>query len=278
MAGAETGELDRFDAATAVTEVGDGRYAATLDADYAVLGNPNGGYLLAVLARAATTNLVAGGTDHPDCIAGSASFVRATTVGEAEVELAILRRGARVSHVRATLRQRGQVTVDAELACGRLPDEPDVSYELECPVVLPDVEVCERRPVDGVPGINVEIMDRVDLRLDPAVTRWARGELVDTAEVRGWLRLADGRRMDPLALLFALDVMPPATLPVVGLGGWVPTIQLSAYVRAWPAEGWLVARQLARTIGDGLVDEVCELWDARGHAVAQATQLAVVRA
>jgi len=152
VAGAETGELDRFDAATAVTEVGDGRYAATLDADYAVLGNPNGGYLLAVLARAATTNLVAGGTDHPDCIAGSASFVRATTVGEAEVELAILRRGARVSHVRATLRQRGQVTVDAELACGRLPDEPDVSYELECPVGSPTSRSASGGQSMGCPG------------------------------------------------------------------------------------------------------------------------------
>jgi hypothetical protein len=34
---------------------------------------------------------------------------------------------------------------------------------------------------------------------------------------------------------------------------------------------------VARLVEDGLVDEVCEVWDARGRLVAQATQLAKVR-
>jgi hypothetical protein len=269
-------EGDLFDRATAVTDLGGGRYGAVLDENYSVIGNPNGGYLLAVMARAAAAFLDGAGADHADCLAASAAFVRAPALGEVEVEVSLHRRGTRVSHLRATVRQKGDVAVEAQLACGRVPAAPSPRYELECPFVLPDVEVCERRPADGLAGVTVAIMDRVDLRLDPATTGFVRGELGDTAEFRGWLQLADGRRMDPLALLFALDVLPPATF-VIGSSGWVPTVQLTAYVRAVPADGWLVARQLARAVGDGFVDEVCELWDADGHVVAQATQLAMVR-
>jgi hypothetical protein len=82
--------------------------------------------------------------------------------------------------------------------------------------------------------------------------------------------------MDPLGLLLATDVLPPATFPL-GSKGWVPTIQLSVYVRALPAQGWLRARPRARTVTGGLVDEVCELWDDSGRVVAQAVQLAMVR-
>ena len=276
MAVSDAGTVDAFDAATAVTKVRDGVYTAVLAEDYSVLGNPNGGYLLAVVARAATEHLAEVGTEHPHCLAASASFVRAPRCGEVEVELAVHRAGTRISHVRATVRQDGHVAVDAQLSCGRLAPVADVRYQVPCPLSLPDVAACERRPADGLEGITVAIMDRVDLRLDRATTGFVRGEFTDTAEVRGWLRLADGRPMDALSLLFVLDVLPPATF-AIGSMGWVPTIQLSAYVRALPAAGWLMARQIARYVADGLVDEVCELWDANGNVVAQATQLAMVR-
>ena len=35
--------------------------------------------------------------------------------------------------------------------------------------------------------------------------------------------------------------------------------------------------QRAQLVADGRVDEVCELWDAGGRLVGQATQLAAIR-
>ena len=88
--------------------------------------------------------------------------------------------------------------------------------------------------------------------------------------------MADGTAFDPLSLLLAADTLPPATFPI-GSSGWVPTIQLSVYVRRVPAAGWLLARQRAQLVSGGLVDETCELWDETGRVVAQAVQLAMVR-
>ena len=121
------------------------------------------------------------------------------------------------------------------------------------------------------------IMERVELRFDPAVLGFRRGEPTGRGELRAWLAFADGRDPDPLALLYALDGLPPATFDLAEATGWVPTLSLTAYVRALPAPGPLVVRQRAGLVEGGLVDEECEVWDSRGRLVAQATQLAAVR-
>jgi acyl-CoA thioesterase len=264
-----------FAAASAVERVGDSTYLAHLDEGFTVMGRPNGGYLLAVIARAATDHLVATGVSHPHCLAASASFIRAMECGPAQIEVEVHRSGTRISHVSAHISQAGRVAVDALLSCGKLGADAKVHLDAAAPT-LPPVEACDRVPSAGPTIKGVSIMDRVELRLDAATTGFARGEISDDAEIRGWLRLADGEPLDPIALLFASDALPPATLPI-GSSGWVPTIQLSAYVRGIPAAGWLIVRQRARKVSGGLVDEVCEIWDADGGVVAQAVQLAMVR-
>ena len=204
------------------------------------------------------------------------SFIRAAKCGPCDVAVTVHRSGTKVSNVHAAILQDGRVVVDAVLVCGRLDATSEPRYEEPHSVVLADLADCPRVAPGGPPGEGVTIMDRVELHLDPATTGFSRGEIVADAEVRGWLRLAEGRRFDPLSLLFASDALPPATFPI-GSSGWVPTIQLSVYVRGVPADGWLVARQRAKLVAGGLVDEVCELWDSTGRPVVHAVQLAMVR-
>ena len=69
----------------------------------------------------------------------------------------------------------------------------------------------------------------------------------------------------------AREVLP------LGSSGWVPTLQLTSYVHQRPEGEWLRARQWCVVITDGVVEERCELFDARDQLVATSSQLAMVR-
>ena len=81
---------------------------------------------------------------------------------------------------------------------------------------------------------------------------------------------------DPTSLLFAVDAYPPATFDIE-FSGWVPTLEMTVYVRALPAPGPLRVLQRAQLIDGQRVDEPCTIWDQNGRLVAQSTQLAGVR-
>jgi hypothetical protein len=140
---------------------------------------------------------------------------------------------------------------------------------------------CLRSPVEP-PGTNVKVamLDMVDQRLDLASLGRADASRLNrtggTGELRGWLGFADGTPFDPVSLLYAADSFPPATL-TLGSVGWVPTLELTVYVRAVPAAGPLRVRQRVRALTGSVVDQVCEIWDSTGAVVAQASQLALVR-
>ena len=121
-------------------------------------------------------------------------------------------------------------------------------------------------------------MEVLDLRLDPATLPFGAapprpGRL---AELRGWTRFTDGREPDALSLLFFVDAIPPATL-MIGSTGWVPTLQMSAYVRARPAPGWLGHPHDGRPGLGRHGRRDLHAVGQRGHVVAQATQLARLR-
>ena len=81
-AGAVSGHA--FDLATAVRG-GPERWAAEVDPGWTVAGRPNGGYLLALVTRAA---LEVAGQPHP--LAVSAHFLSPSDPGPAELEVRLL--------------------------------------------------------------------------------------------------------------------------------------------------------------------------------------------
>ena len=187
----------------------------------------------------------------------------------------MLHEGRSVSTVRAALRQDGQTCVEALVTLGHL-DETSASWrgELEPPAVAP-LEDCTR-VIAVTEAFEVPLMDQLDLRLDPGSLGWTVGTPTGRGELVGRLALLDEPGFDALSLLVAVDAFPPATFDVE-MSGWVPTIQLSAYVRARPADGPVVVRHRAQMITQGRVDESTTVWDRNGAVVAQATQLAGIR-
>jgi hypothetical protein len=162
--------------------------------------------------------------------------------------------------VRAVLVQGESDLVDAVFVLSGLPAAgAGGRYSDIAPLGAPGPEGCVRLPPTMPGGVRVGIMDVLDLRLDP--TSLPFGEAPPSAgspraELRGRARFADGREPDALSLLFSVDAIPPATL-MIGSSGWVPTLQMSTYVRAHPAPGWLGIRLTAHLVAGGMVDETC---------------------
>ena len=267
-----------FDRATAVEATDPGRFRATVDAGFTVGPKPNGGYLVALAARAIAEELAAAGSPHRDPLATTSHFVGAPDPGPVEIAVDVLRTGRSASQARAAIRQDDRTCVDIVATVGTLrADESPAAWQAVEPFDVAPLDGCLRLPAEP-PGsaFTVSIMDRADTRLDPGSMGWALGQPTGRADLRGWISFADGRPADPLGMLFFLDALPPATFDVVQTG-WVPTLSLTTYLRAAPASGPLRVRQRAVAIDDGRVDETCELWDGAGRLVGQATQLAGIR-
>jgi len=240
---------------------------------YTVMGHPNGGYLQCVLGNAALAAASAEGAQHLHVTAITTNYIGSPSCGPAEVRTTVRKVGRGVSFVHVELAQDGQVTTESLVTLGNLHEESDVRYtDTQAPIIAA-LEDCRQ----STGGDEINIMRVVDQRLDPACTTWVDGVLSERGEVMAWLRLNDGEEnWGPWSLLFASDAMPPATFPL-GSSGWVPTLQLSTYVRRVPRGEWLRVRQWCVTIADNLVDERCELFDEAGELVASASQLAMVR-
>jgi hypothetical protein len=261
-----------FSAATAfVPRATAGEFDVDLDPQWALEDKPNGGYLLAVLGRAAASL-----SGHPHLTAISGSFVQSPKPGPAVVTAELLRAGRGATQLRARLTQDGLPRVEALITQGRL-DDAEAWWSGTTPVDLPPLADCPRSSTQAPGGaFRIHILDVVEQRLDPAVTGFHRGEPTGRGAFAGWLRLAAGADWDPLSLVVAVDAMPPIGYDL-GAPGWAPTTQLSAYVRRLPAPGPIRIGVTATEIGGGQVDHVVRAWDSKDRLVVQATQICALR-
>ncbi len=263
------GELD---AHTSVSPQGGDRFAADLHPGWGIGEGLNGGYLLAVIGAA----LRAASDAKPDPLVLAATFVTPAHPGAAEVATRTVREGRSLATVATELIQDDACRITAIATTGRLADLAGDVRTTARPPDLPPPEDClgrESAPQEPEAGFEpVRLVERYDLRLDPAVAGFAVGRPTGRGMLQGWCRLADGRAPDALALLAMVDALPPVSFDL-GMGGWAPTVQLTAHLRAAPAPGWLRLRQETRNMAGGLFEQDCEVWDSTERLVAQARQL-----
>jgi acyl-coenzyme A thioesterase PaaI-like protein len=264
--------LRLFSQVTELRPLGPGRFSAEVDPEWTIAGKPNGGCLLATLCRAATYQ-----SAHDHVIAASAHFVRSPGPGPAVIAAEALREGRSATQVRASLSQDGQLCVEALITAAHLESETRPFWDQGLPeaskVSLAD---CPRLPPVLPTGESVAILRHAEVRFEPSSLGFARGEPTGRGELRGWLALPGGENFDPASLVFAVDSFPPATFDIQ-FSGWVPTLEMTVYVRALPAPGPVRVLQRALLIDAGRVDEACFVWDSAGRLVAQGTQLAGIR-
>jgi acyl-CoA thioesterase len=259
-----------------------GVYDAELGEGWRIGGGVNGGMLLAIAGRALAAELGAAHGDrpaHPDPLAISAYYLTPGIPGRAAVRTSVVRRGRAVSTGQASLLQDDGAGGEVErMRClATYGDLAAVDGDLTTsaqPPELPPPDRCvsaAQAPPDFLK--HASLLQRLDMRLDPATTGWALGKPSGNGVIRGWLRMADGREPDPLLLLLAVDALPPVAFEL-GLPGWTPTLELTAHVRARPAPGWLRVNLTNRTLAGGFLEEDAEVWDSEGRLVALSRQLA----
>jgi len=261
-----------FAQVSALRARGPGRFQGGVHPEWTLAGRPNGGYLLAMLARAATS--VSG---HRDVIAASAHYLHSPDPGPVLIQTELLRAGRAASRVRARMSQRGQACVEALLTVGELDPTKTAYWESGVPQAgVVGYEECAPLVARTPDGRRVPIMEQIQVRLEPASAGFTTGRPSGRGELRGWLALPGGEAFDPSSLLFAVDAFPPATFDIE-YTGWVPTLELTAYVRAHPVPGPVRVMQRAHLIDADRVDQSCHIWDGTGRLVAHGTQLAGIR-
>ncbi|WP_328501546.1 thioesterase family protein [Streptomyces sp. NBC_00457] len=266
-----------FDRDTALTPRGPGVYDIDLSAGWTILNAVNGGYLLAVLGRALADTL-----PHGDPFTVSAHYLTASRPGPATVRTDVVRTGRTLSTGQASLFQYDDEGREVErirvlASYGDLDTLPDDVRTTALPPAIPPMDQCfgpedGPAPASGGPAIA----DRLMVKLDPSTLGWALGSPSGKGEMRAWFGLADGRNADPFSLLLAVDALPPTAFEL-GLGGWVPTVELTVHVRCRPAPGPLRVSITTRNLAGGFLEEDAEVWDSADRLVAQSRQLARVR-
>ena len=267
-----TGSECAFATVSAVSLRGPGWFDAVVNPEWTVAGKPNGGYLLAMLGRAASSV-----SAHEHVIAASAHYLRAPNPGAVVIEAEPLRDGRSASQIRARLSQDGQACVEALLTTSKLDADAASYWDRGAPPIgRAPYEACDRLAPLLPDGNRVAIMEQIEVRLEPESSGFRRGAPSGRGELRGWLALPEGEGFDPTSLLFAIDAFPPATFDIE-FSGWVPTLELTAYVRALPAPGPVRVLHRAELIDARRVNEACYIWDRTGRLVAHGSQLAGIR-
>ncbi len=275
--------MSHFDDDTRVTPLDDvlpeaagsaASFAGHVHPAWNIGSNPNGGYLLALAGRAIQrrTPLL------PDPLSINVHYLRPGLADKpCRIDTQLLRSGRTLSTVRATLMQDGSARLELLATMGDL-GESDAKTaappQLTMPMpYIPPPEACLTRSAPAQ-GVGLPILQRLDVRLHPdeSVPGGA-----GRARISGWIRFTDGRRSDAIACLLMADAFPPAVFGLLGMVGWVPTIELTVHLRRRPAPGWLLGQFHAHDLSGGRVIEDGALWDSAGQLVVQSRQLALVR-
>jgi len=268
---------------------GEHAFEAHLTEDWTIGPKVHGGVMVALCAKAAREAYRGVGAQpdaqHSQPVAVSVNFLSAPDPGMVRLATTVRKRGRRIGLVDVELVQggrapggqersdRGKVCVQAAVTLGRPEPDADPLWSAD-PVssrmpVEPPAEVIPIGP--GHPGAEINNLAR-GCHIHPRVVEClADGE---APQFSIWARPKE----EPVDEFFALmcgDISLPVSY-AVGRRGWAPTVQLTAYLRAVPADGWLRVLCTATQIGPDWFDEDHTVVDSTGRIVVQTRQLALV--
>lgn len=255
-------------------------YAGSFGDGWRIGNGVNGGVIMSLATTALQQRLDREGA-HGDLLAFSGYFLTPSGPGPVEATTEVLRVGRTMSTGQVSIAQRGVDGVPVErmralASFGDLDASAEVMRTVAAPDMPPPEECLSAREAPPTFLAAASLLERLDLRIDPATAGWAAGHPSGAGSMRGWLRMRDGREPDPVMLLFALDALPPVAFDL-GILGWAPTLEFTGHIRRRPAPGWLRVTLSSQNVTAGLMEEDAVVWDREGRFVAQSRQLCGIR-
>jgi hypothetical protein len=254
-----------FDQDLALTKEHAGLYKTEISTNWSINGNPNGGYLMAILAHTMQQQ-----SSKSNAVICTATYLSKTLPGPAELLFENIGRSNHFDRWGARLLQDGKEKIRAMGTFSDITsDGADKRYEKSPPDLMAK-EDCMRIPPMG----NYTVYENMEVRLDPRCSGWFTGSLIDISEHKGWISFQDNRPFDAPALLFAADAFPPPVFTSQGMVAWVPTIEFTVNIRNIPATPWLKCIFRTHFINNGILEEDGELWDENNELIAVSRQIA----
>jgi len=254
-----------------------GEFDGNLNEHWTIGPKVHGGVMVALCAKAAREAyrgpVADGGSETAAPVAISVNFLFAPDPGPVRVVTTMRKRGRRIGLMDVELVSGDRACVHAVVTLGD-PEHDAVPLMSDNPVTPlmgpePPADVGPIGP--GHPGAEINNIARGAV-IHPFVVE---SVAPDQAPVfMTWVR----PRQEPVDELFAL-MCSDISLPVsyaVGRRGWAPTVQLTAYLRGLPADGWLRVVCTAAQIGQDWFDEDHTVVDSAGRIIVQSRQLALV--
>jgi hypothetical protein len=275
--------IPRFGDAMALHPMDHG-FEGNLNEHWTIGPKIHGGVMLALCAKAAREAYgQTGGQERSESgigtafepVAVSADFLSAPDPGSVQLVTTVRKRGRRIGLVDVELDQGKRMCVRAVVTLGE-PEhlvEPLLSANPVTPLMAPEPPQGVEPIGPGHPAAAINNLARgCDIRpmLDESYTE------AGAPVFKIWVRPKDG----PVDVLFALmcgDISVPACY-AVNRRGWAPTVQLTAYLRGLPADGWLRVVCTTAQIGQDWFDEDHTVVDSTGRIIVQTRQLALVPA
>lgn len=249
-------------AALALTPDGDG-FTGTVADGYDVFGIPHGGYLLGLGGAA-----VLQGTGKPDIFTITAHYLRKAAFGPIRFRVAKVGGSRRFTTVTATAEQDDAVIMSIMASVGDRSSMSGPEWSSAEPRMVPLDRLAPTRTETFSPP---NIAAALGMRLDGQTVGFASGDVGHNGEMRA---VADADVIDQLTALIACDVTPPSAWNALGAEGWVPTVELTAHVRARPTAGPFTIDVVTNHVSDGFLEEDALVRDGTGRLIVQSRQLA----
>ncbi len=249
----------------------DGAYVGAIHPGWDINGNANGGYLMALAARAMRDE-----SGRADPISVTAHYLAPGPAGPVSVQTTPVKAGRQLVTMTGSL-----VQGDRELLrlVGSFGDVAAMSGGFQhTTLVAPDLAPREQciQHSSARAAVTVALADRLHTWFRAEQAPFRPGPKSNIAVIEGWAEFADGRPFDTLSMLLVADGFPPPVFHLDMPSGWVPTIELTVHVRGVPAPGPVRCRFHSEIVQNGFLQEDGLVWDSAGQLVAQSRQLALL--